>query len=113
MMAAMEYERPRAKLWAVGDDIVVENARWSFEGLSGSVAEHARKSIPLYDEGHNLICEYSDYFVKPNCVVYDVGTMTGLLAHKLAKWSESKQGVRVIGIDMIPSLIAHCQREYA
>ncbi len=108
----MEYERPKAKLRAVGDEIAAEDARWSFEGISGSFTEHARKSIPFYDEGHDLICRYSDYFVTANSVIYDVGTTTGVLARKLAEWNKSKPGIRVIGIDMVPSLIEYCQQQY-
>jgi SAM-dependent methyltransferase len=92
---------------------VAENARWSFDGISGSFAAHARRSIPFYDAGHDLICRYSDYFVAPSSVVYDIGTTTGLLAHKIADRYKSKPGVRVIGIDLIPSMIEYCQQQYA
>ena len=81
---------PKVKPSAVGDGIVAQNARWSFDGISGSFTEHARRSIPFYDEGHDLICRYSDYFVTTSSVVYDIGTTTGLLAHKLADWNKSK-----------------------
>lgn len=103
----------KQNLSAVGDNIIAENARWSFDGISGSFSGHARRSIPFYDEGHDLICRYSDYFVAPNSLVYDIGTATGLLAHKIADKNKSKPGVHVIGIDLIPSMIAYCQQEYA
>ena len=109
----MEHDRPKVKLSAVGDAIVAENARWSFEGISGSFTDHARRSIPFYDEGHDLICRYSDYFVTTNSIGYDIGTTTGVLAHKLADWNKSKSGARVIGIDVIPSMIDYCQKKYA
>jgi tRNA (cmo5U34)-methyltransferase len=94
-------------------NITAENARWSFEGISESFEKHARRSIPFYDEGHDLICRYSDYFISTNSVVYDIGTTTGLLAHKLAARHRSRPGVRVIGIDVILSMIHYCEQEYA
>jgi tRNA (cmo5U34)-methyltransferase len=109
----VKRDRLEVNLSAVGDDIVTENARWSFDGISGSFAAHARRSIPFYDAGHDLICRYSDYFVAPSSLVYDIGTATGLLAHKIADRNKSKLGVRVIGIDLIPSMIDYCQEQYA
>jgi tRNA (cmo5U34)-methyltransferase len=109
----VKRDRLEVNLSAVGDDIVAENARWSFDGISGSFAAHARRSIPFYNEGHDLICRYSDFFVAPSSRVYDIGTATGLLAHKLADRNKSKPGVRVIGIDLIPSMIDYCQQQYA
>jgi tRNA (cmo5U34)-methyltransferase len=111
--SVVEHDGPKVKLSTVGDGIAAKNARWSFDGISGSFNDHARRSIPFYDEGHDLICRYSDYFVTTSSVVYDIGTTTGLLAHKLADWNKSKPGVRVIGIDIIPSMIDHCQQQYA
>ena len=109
----MEHEKPRVTLSVVGDGIIAENAHWSFDGISRSFAAHARRSIPFYDEGHDLICRYSDYFVGTGSIVYDIGTATGLLAHKIADRNRSKSGARVIGIDVIPSMIDHCQQQYA
>ena len=96
----------------VGDDIVAENGGWDFDGIAESFTEHARKSIPFYDEGHDLICRYSDFFVTTNSVVYDIGTSTGVLAKKLSDWNGAKSGVRVTGIDSAPSMIEYCQGQY-
>lgn len=96
----------------VGDSIPAEPARWSFDGISGSFTDHVRKSVPLYDEGHDLICRYSDYFVSARSVVYDIGTSTGVLAKKLADWNRNKPDVRIVGLDNMPSMIEFCQRQY-
>ena len=32
------------------------NAGWSFEWIAEKLDEHVRQSVPLYDEGHGLVC---------------------------------------------------------
>jgi tRNA (cmo5U34)-methyltransferase len=39
----------------VGDGIVTENASWSFAGIGETFTDHVRRSVPLYDEGHDLM----------------------------------------------------------
>ncbi|MEX0853632.1 MAG: methyltransferase domain-containing protein [Bauldia sp.] len=103
----------RGKLDIVGDGIGAADARWSFDLPPESFTEHVRKSIPLYDEGHDLVCRYSDYFVGTGSIVYDIGTSTGILANKLADWHAGKRDVRIVGIDVVPSMIEYCQSRYA
>ena len=40
----------------VDKGIQVENAGWTFENIAEDFDEHVQKSVPLYDEGHELIC---------------------------------------------------------
>lgn len=96
----------------VGEGIAADNARWSFDNVSSSFDEHVRKSVPLYEEGHDLTCRLSDFFVRPGGVVYDVGTSTGTLARKLADWHRGKRGVRVIGVDPVASMIEHAEQRH-
>jgi tRNA (cmo5U34)-methyltransferase len=114
LAAAIPAEAAPAHL--VGEGITADNARWSFDGISDAFNEHVRRSVPLYDEGHELTCRLSDFFVSPGSVVYDLGTSTGVLARKLADWNRSKPDVRVIGLDPVASMIesarqAHGRRE--
>jgi tRNA (cmo5U34)-methyltransferase len=95
---------------AVGDGIVAHNAEWSFDSIGETFTEHARRSVPLYDEGHDIICRISDYFVQKNSVVYDLGTSTGLLLAKLAARHERKSGARFIGIDNEKSMIKEARK---
>jgi tRNA (cmo5U34)-methyltransferase len=97
--------REEAPQHIVGEGIAAENARWSFDGISDAFNEHVRRSVPLYEEGHDLACRLSDFFVSPGSVVYDIGTSTGVLARKMADWNKGKPDVRVIGIDPVASMI--------
>ena len=98
----------------VGDDIEVHRASWSFdEGVAGTFVEHAERSIPFYHEGHDLICQLSDFFVFPDSVCYEIGTSTGQLLRKLAEHNSQKPNTRWIGLDreepMIEKAREHCK----
>jgi len=90
---------------SVGDGIVSLNAGWSFEGIGYALTDHLRRSVPLYDEGHDLICRISDYFIQENSIAYDLGTSAGQLLAKLAARHDGKTGASFIGIDHEESMI--------
>ena len=47
------------------DAINAENGSWSFAANDPLIlSNHMRKSIPDYDQGHSLILEISEFFVK-------------------------------------------------
>ena len=69
---------------AVDRNINQHNAGWSFENISEDFDSHIQKSIPLYDLGHKLVCHYSDFFLKADSVVYDIGCSTGQMLARLA-----------------------------
>jgi tRNA (cmo5U34)-methyltransferase len=94
----------------VGDGIVAENASWSFAGIGESFTDHVRRSVPLYDESHDLICRISDYFINDNSIAYDLGTSTGQLLTKLAARHRAKSGATFIGIDHEESMIKQASR---
>ena len=90
----------------VGDGIQAERANWKFGGeTTKSFDQHVRKSVPLYLEGDNLICDISDFFVKDDSVVYEIGCSTGTLSIELAEHNKLKKGARFIGIDIEEDMI--------
>ena len=97
----------------VGQNISAGNADWTFgENVPDTFVDHIKVSVPLYESGHDLICQLSDYFVKPDSVVYEIGTSTGELIKKLADHSPNKPDVRWIGLDveqaMVDAAKEHC-----
>ena len=89
----------------VGDIIKAENARWHFSKVdSEKFSKHIEKSIPGYHEGHRLIEELSDFFIKKNSIIYDLGCSTGNLTHKIAA-RHADQKVKVIGVERERSLL--------
>lgn len=101
-----EAEKSRTEGTAAGDGIVAPNANWTFGGdVAGRFDDHVSKSVPLYREGHEIICNLSDFFVGPNSVVYDLGCSTGALTLKLAEHNAAKAGARIMGVDVEPKMI--------
>jgi len=91
----------------VGDGLSVGAGNWRFNGAAvDSFDNHVSKSVPLYNEGHELICDMSDFFIKPESVCYEVGSSTGTLTLKLAEHNKSKTKARFIGIDIEADMIA-------
>jgi tRNA (cmo5U34)-methyltransferase len=97
----------------VGDGIDAARGAWTFEGdVAGAFLDHIRRSVPFYDEGHDLVCRISDYFCHGDSLCYEIGVSTGQLIRKLAEHQSHKPGVRWIGIDKVENMIRaareHC-----
>lgn len=98
----------------VGQDIVAENAGWTFGGdVADTFVDHIKLSVPFYEVGHDLVCQVSDFFVKNDSVCYEIGTSTGELIRKLAEHNAGKPDARWIGYDleqpMVDAAIEHCK----
>ncbi len=97
----------------VGHKIEAKNAGWSFGGdVADTFVDHIRQSVPMYEEGHDLVCQFSDYFVSNSSACYEIGVSTGELMKKLAVHNQGKPNARWIGIDtekpMIDKAKKHC-----
>lgn len=97
----------------VGHNIEVENAGWNFGGdVPDTFVSHIRQSVPLYEEGHELVCQLSDFFVSSTSTVYELGVSTGELLKKVALRNKHRVGARYIGSDvetaMVPKAREHC-----
>lgn len=91
----------------VGDGIEAERANWKFSGeTTKTFDDHVRKSVPLYQEGHDLICDLSDFFVKNDSVIYEIGCSTGTLSLKLAEHNKLKSEAQFIGVDIEEDMIS-------
>jgi len=101
------------KLAKVGQDIETGNAAWTFDGkVADTFVDHIKHSVPLYVEGHDLVCQLSDYFVASTSTVYELGTSTGELLRKVAKHNAHRDGARFIGLDTVAPMVdkarEHC-----
>lgn len=98
----------------VGQNITAENAAWSFGGnVPETFVDHIKQSVPLYELGHSLICQVSDFFIHRNSNVYEIGTSTGELIRKLAQHSRGKTGAQFTGFDVEPEMIAQARKHCA
>lgn len=94
-----------------GNNIKTSNAGWSFGGDVPSVFDaHVRQSVPLYAEGQDLLVKYSDFFVAPRSVVYDLGCSVGTLSAMLADRHKEKDA-KIFGIDVERGMIDQAVKE--
>lgn len=64
----------------------IEGTSWKFNhNISNQFDKHVRQSIPYYDDIQNYVCSLSEWFVKENSIIYDLGCSTGETAKKLFK----------------------------
>lgn len=100
------------KMQNSGDKIKAENANWKFNGsMVDNFETHVRKSVPLYEEGHQLISNLSDYFVKDDSVCYELGSSTGTLSYKLAKRHDFRNA-KFIGIELEEDMVNKANELY-
>ncbi len=103
----METKKPS------GDGISAKTAGWRFDGsVSEHFETHIRRSVPLYDEGHHLICKLSDFFVKDGSQVYEIGASTGLLSYRLATRHAFRKNTRFTGIEIEEEMVRKAIRTY-
>lgn len=98
----------------VGHDIEAGNANWTFGGnVADTFVEHIRQSVPMYEEGHELVCKLSDYFVNDESLVYEIGVSTGELLRKMVERHKHHPHANWIGIDsekpMVTKAKSHCK----
>ncbi len=98
----------------VGHDIEADNAAWSFgNDVPETFVDHIKASVPLYESGHDLVCQLSDFFVHNDSIVYEIGTSTGGLLKKLALHNAHKPNARWIGFDVEEKMVAKARRHCA
>jgi len=90
----------------VGDGLKAKNANWAFnDEVAQNFDKHALRSIPFYQEGHQVICNLSDFFISHNSTCYELGCSTGELSLKLAQHNLDKKMAQFIGIDIEADMI--------
>jgi len=98
----------------VGDSIKAERASWSFGGnVCETFDQHVRRSVPLYEVGHDLICKLSDFFISNGSICYEIGCSTGELTINMARHNKNKAGARFIGIDIEENMISKAKEKAA
>ena len=96
---------------SAGDKIITENASWSFGNkVPKNFTKHISKSVPYYNDGHEIISEISDFFLKEKSICYDLGCSTGTLINKISNRHTNKS-INFIGIDSIKPMIVQAKQE--
>jgi len=81
----------------------MQSNKWSFSGnLASNFEDHIKRSIPFYEEGHELILNLADFFLRENSLCFDLGVSNGTLITKLANKFSNNQ---FIGLDKEPDML--------
>jgi tRNA (cmo5U34)-methyltransferase len=95
----------------VGDNIMADNANWTFAGeVADTFDSHVSKSVPFYHEGHALVAEIADFFLSNDSTCYDLGCSTGQLLGVLAERNRNKSA-RFVGVESQARMVDHAQRK--
>ena len=85
----------RNKEGLVDDLITSIPGEWKFdEQVSQHFDTHVRKSVPLYEEVQKAVIEISEWFIRDNSVVYDLGSSTGETISLLLQKHKRKKNVK-------------------
>ena len=84
----------------------MNNRSWTFEKNSvvKNFDKHVEKSVPFYKLSHDLILSLSDFFLKNDSTMYDVGCSTGTLIKSLQKKHKEKN-INYIGCDVSKKMV--------
>ena len=94
-----------------GDNIKTEDSNWNFSGeVVANFDEHVKKSVPLYLEGHQIVCDLSKFFIKDGSVIYEIGSSTGALSIKLSESNSSKMNVNFVGLDIEKDMVDYASQ---
>jgi len=89
-----------------GDSINAGNGKWKFSGeMVNNFEQHVKNSVPIYSEGQKLIKNLSEYFIKNDSIIYDIGCSTGKLLIDLVSQNSHKKDSKYIGIDIENDMI--------
>lgn len=92
--------------------IHANNAAWSFSGIENEFDQHVERSIPLYHEGHEIVCSVSDFFLPPDSTVIELGCSTGTLANKLLIRHQTREDISYLGIDSVAGMVDRARSLY-
>lgn len=90
--------------------ILAERSHWSFDAVADDFEEHIERSVPNYRAGHELICRFSDFMLRDDSLVYDLGCSSGALARRFLDWNKARADLRYAAFDISPKMIELASR---
>lgn len=90
-----------------------KNANWNFKGkVYKNFDEHVNKSVPLYQETHELFLKISDFFLQDNSKIVDIGCSTGKFINNMyKKHGNNEKKISFVGIDNVKEMIEFCKKK--
>jgi len=88
-----------------------DSSKWTFRGnISNLFDNHISKSIPLYHQNFWVSLELSDYFLKDDSIVYDLGSSTGTFLKALQRRNKERKKIKYFGIDIVPEMTKYSKK---
>lgn len=96
-----------------GDKIIKKNSDWSFDGkVYKNFDSHIKKSVPLYNETHELFLNLTDFFLHKDSKIVDIGCSTGTFLIKAhSRHSKNSKNIKFYGIDSVNEMIKVCKKK--
>lgn len=90
-----------------------KNIIWSFDIKKKNFFDnHIKKSIPLYNEFHNIFLSLSSHFIKKNTRVIDLGCSSGIFLKKIYDLNKHNK-IFFEGYDVEKNLIYYCKKTFS
>ncbi|MBJ2126364.1 methyltransferase domain-containing protein [Flavobacterium sp. IB48] len=87
------------------------NSDWNFSGeIVEKFDSHILKSVPMYKEGHDLVCRLSDFFLSNESICYEIGCSTGSLILNLAEHNKKKK-IKFIGVEIEQDMVDYANKK--
>lgn len=91
-------------------DIKSKKSSWTFSNISKNFEQHIAKSVPNYNDWHEIICNLSDNFIdQKNTIFTEIGTSTGLLSRKLINHHQNNKTLKIYSYDIEPTMIEYAK----
>lgn len=79
---------------------------WEFNHqVAENFDSHVEKSVPYYHEIQRMIVEMSEWFVRDNSIIYDIGSSTGETISLLSEKHKNKKNVKFVGVENCETMI--------
>ena len=92
----------------------VEGNSWKFnKNVANSFDKHVRQSIPFYDQMQNFICSISEWFLKDESIIYDLGCSTGETAKNIKNYNFNRNvNFKYVGLDNSDQMINLAKKKF-
>lgn len=89
-----------------------QKSNWQFDREVVKIFDdHVRKSVPLYNEIHELVVDIAGWFLEDHTNVYDIGTSTGECVCNLSNSYPYRQ-VQFIGVDISSDMVTKAKERF-
>lgn len=92
--------------------ISAKPSQWTFDkNVPINFDNHINKSVPFYQEFAWLAERLSDFYIKDDSIVYDIGCSTGSFVKRLSIRHKNKKKLKLFGLDIVKKMINFAKKK--